>query len=425
MRWLVALIPLVCSALVGSGARLLLEDHDNDEEMFVRAAKKIGGPRPPRSKGIAKSVPQKAAHPKNSARQPLRAQSQLKRIPSAKSSHKAKPQKKGGSVTNSRPLRNQPTVSRSRTVTPEARPEARPHVAPLPQFVAKPKVNPAGWGWYIVKFEREDIGESMAKLSCAGESAKGTYVPPDLGGVWWQDRNPNPQEQAMSFGQATWDPGPEGCRKTTIPFYTDEEKQAGIIKGPVSGSVPCLGRLSFFVYDHRTWAYSPYTLNEGMAQSAALGHKMYVDMVCGGPDVSNLTLCKVSPEIGSQALYRAVDTVANTLVNFPTEYYQVKMNNDLWVRYSGYRGKTGADYLSKGVYFLKRVVGCDGSKTRYWDEFSAGGQSTDIDGPDMDVFGHPVDYRLKESSKVPDKLWIRAHGPTDKENGGGAASSLS
>lgn len=282
----------------------------------------------------------------------------------------------------------------------------------------------AGLGWHIVKFNREDIGENMVNIGCDGTSAKNTYIPPDLAGIWWQDRNSMPAEQAMSYGNAKWDPGPEGCRKTTIPWYSQEERNAGIIKSPIhEGSLPCLGRITFFVYDHRNWAYKPYTLNEAMAQGAAVAKKMVFDGVCGGTSDYDIKLCTMTTEISSQKLYEAVDTLTNTVTHFPTEFYQVRVNEDMWVRFSGYRkarlaGKRGSDYLSMKMYYVKRLVGCSGQHTRYWDEFNAGGNQVDFQGPENDVFGNTLGkYTSTPSSKVPDKLWTRANKAIDQENG--------
>lgn len=270
------------------------------------------------------------------------------------------------------------------------------------------------FGWHVVSFNREDTAQNMVTGNCDGTTPRGGTIPPDLCGLWWQDRDPNSQEQVMSFGEATWTPGVEGCRQTTIPFYTKEERETGIIRGPFNETVPCQGRLTFFVYDHRMWAYS-HGLTETLAETAAIGKKMTADFVCGGQSEKYLTICKTSPEIGSEMRYKVINSAINTVTYFPSEFYQVRVNKDMWIRYSGYRGKTGSDYLSNVVYYPKRIIDCHGRPTEHWNEFRQGGQKRDVKGPAKDHFGNPMDYRCNASSKVPPKLLIRAHRKTDKE----------
>lgn len=99
---------------------------------------------------------------------------------------------------------------------------------------------------------------------------------------------------------------------------------------------------------------------------------------------------------------------------WPLDWYMVRATTDLWVRYSGYTGKTGKDYLSKVVYYMKRIVTCDGKNGAYWDEFQGGGGKQDASGPTMDAFKHPTEYAQKPSSKVPSMLFVRSNKAADR-----------
>jgi len=259
-------------------------------------------------------------------------------------------------------------------------------------------------GWHVVKFKRNDIIKHLPPLKCNGISEQGSKIPLDFTGVWWQDGVPS-TEIANSWAQAVWEPGVEACRKSTIYFYGKEERDEGVVMDAFNHSVPCRGRATFFAFDHRVWAYT--WLMELMAQFMATTKRMYMDMVCGGEDPNYITVCKLFMELPEKK-QKTAEAIGN---KFPLEWSMVRVNRDMWVRYSK---KTGTEKKPPHKYYLKRIVDCSGKEGPYWSEFESGGDKKGECGPTKDVLGNDLNYNNRTSSKVPDKIVIRANKKMDQ-----------
>jgi len=234
---------------------------------------------------------------------------------------------------------------------------------------------------------KQDIAKEMLYSSCDGTNALGQKIPKGWGGLWWMDGNPAP-ETVASFAHALWEPGAAGCSNAKLQHYTAEEKRTNTLKDQFGDTVECQGRMIVPFWEDRIWSMPDTQMGK---QYELVGTKANSNMefVCGGPSVDDLTICKVGASTGSDgtALYKSfMKTFAaaggqafNALANFA----MVKVSADYWIRYS----------LSDGSYpyFLKRIVGCNGSPGPYWDLFMSNG--TGVPPREKDLYGHGGDTR--------------------------------
>lgn len=265
-------------------------------------------------------------------------------------------------------------------------------------------------GWSMTTFDRKDVAKSMVGLACNRISEKGSKLPQGWDGIWWQDGVPS-TEMANTWAQAVWTPGADACRKSTIWYYSEEERAKGVVQGPYNDTVPCQGRMTFFAYDHRNWAYN--TANEAVARSSALLGRMNFDMVCGGADKNHLTICKMNMELPSKGQQSRAAIFSDL---FPLEWSMVKVTDDMWVRYSKFPGVDKEGKIAFHKYYYKKITDCHGKPGKYWDEFVSGGKRAGSGEPEKDVFGGRLNLNNRTSSEVPSKIYIRAHRQTDKDS---------
>lgn len=282
---------------------------------------------------------------------------------------------------------------------------------------AKAKYNPLNW--IMRPFPRWDVADHMVRASCRGQTPNGDFIPNDFGGLFWQDgvMGRGSPEVVASFSSGKWEAGLDACRKSTIFHYTDDEKRSGTIKvgGPFQDSVPCRGVLRFFYFGHRTWAWNSLAslgLAAG-AMGATLTGTMQLEMVCGGKDPNFLTICKISQKPHGK-INRTLTNAASYV--FPLEWSQVRVADDMWVRYSLWpANKLGIKIVGPDQYFVKRIVNCDGQpNTRFWKQFSWGGFATDLNTPHQDVFGNKLANKFRLTSPVPLMLSVRVSLSTDR-----------
>lgn len=271
------------------------------------------------------------------------------------------------------------------------------------------------FGWHMVSFNREDVASNMNPLNCDGLSRKGSRIPPDLSGLWWQDGVAGrfSPEVVASYAQGRWEPGAKGCKSSKLFHYRRDEKKRGVIRvgGPYKDEVPCQGKLSFFAFDHRTWAYT--FMSEIFAKAMAISPpgtmNMRYEMVCGGREPGRLTICKMGPRLDFFP-QRLLAKILGMAV-FPLEWSMVRITDDLWVRYSLWPVTRNSP---PDKYYVKRIVNCDGYPGRYWSQYSSG-VGDDRSAPATDEFGHPLNLKNRKVVKAPRTLTIRAHQPTDRK----------